>query len=193
MWAGLDGQRARIRQAGLELAPGELLAAATGGGARLEGITAVLLLTDEDDFNALASALLQGNVEDRVYRLAPPLRGNGVVAPYTGAEILFEAGMTRSAVSRRYQDGARIEARCADGELPAGHDVLFLLRADGQLAAVTEAGRPAPQAGDTIVSLGPAPAGPRTGGNAGAVATGDTASPAAAGEVVKPPAGLERP
>jgi NhaP-type Na+/H+ or K+/H+ antiporter len=193
MWAGLDGQRARIRQAGLELAPGELLAAATGGGARLEGITAVLLLTDEDDFNALASALLQGNVEDRVYRLAPPLRGNGVVAPYTGAEILFEAGMTRSAVSRRYQDGARIEARCADGELPAGHDVLFLLRADGQLAAVTEAGRPAPQAGDTIVSLGPAPAGPRTGGNAGAVATGDTASPAAAGEVVEPPAGLERP
>jgi NhaP-type Na+/H+ or K+/H+ antiporter len=193
MWAGLDGQRARIRQAGLELAPGELLAAATGGGARLQGITAVLLLTDEDDFNALASALLQGNVEDRVYRLAPPLRGNGVVAPYTGAEILFEAGMTRSAVSRRYQDGARIEARCADGELPAGHDVLFLLRADGQLAAVTEAGRPAPQAGDTIVSLGPAPAGPRTGGNAGAVATGDTASPAAAGEVVEPPAGLERP
>jgi NhaP-type Na+/H+ or K+/H+ antiporter len=193
MWAGLDGQRERIRQAGLELAPGELLAAATGGGARLEGITAVLLMTDEDDFNALASALLQGNVEDRVYRLAPPLRSNGVVAPYTGAEILFGAGMTRSAVSRRYQDGARIEARRADGDLPAGHDVLFLLRADGQLAAVTEAGRPAPQAGDTIVSLGPAPAGSRTGGNAGAVNIGDTASPAAADEVAGSPGGPERP
>jgi len=43
MWAALDGQREQISQAGLELAPGELLAAATGRGARLEGITAVLL------------------------------------------------------------------------------------------------------------------------------------------------------
>ena len=32
MWAGLDQQREQIRQAGLELAPGELVAAATGRG-----------------------------------------------------------------------------------------------------------------------------------------------------------------
>ena len=157
MWAGLERQRERIRQAGLELAPGELLAAAAGRSARLEGITAVLLLTHEDDFNALASAVLQGNVEGRVYRLAPPLRSQGVVAPYTGGEILFGAGMTRSTVNRRYQDGARIVVQRADGEPPAGQDILFLLRADGRLAAVTEAGLPVPQAGDTIVSLGPAP------------------------------------
>jgi hypothetical protein len=30
MWAGLDQQREQVRQAGLELAPGELLAAAAG-------------------------------------------------------------------------------------------------------------------------------------------------------------------
>jgi hypothetical protein len=48
MWAGfVDDQRERITQAGLELAPGELLAAATGEGAQLEGITAVPLLTGE--------------------------------------------------------------------------------------------------------------------------------------------------
>jgi len=40
-------------------------------------------------------------------------------------------------------------------ELPAGHDVLFLVRADGTLAAVTESSRPAAQTRDTIVSLGP--------------------------------------
>ncbi len=57
MWAGSEDQRERIREAGLELAPGELLAAAMGRGARLEGITAVLLLTDEDDFNALDSCV----------------------------------------------------------------------------------------------------------------------------------------
>ena len=77
MWAGLEEQREQIRQAGLELAPGELLAAATGRGARLEEITAVLLLTDEDDFNALGSVLLADCVDGHVYRLVPPQRSHG--------------------------------------------------------------------------------------------------------------------
>ncbi len=156
MWAGLDQQREQIRRAGLELAPGELLAAATGRGARLEGITAVLLLTEEDDFNALASVLLAESVDGRVYRLAPPQRSHGVVAPYTTGEILFGQGMTRPAVTGRYQDGARIVTNGAGGVLPAGQDMLFLVRADGQLAAVTQTDTPTPLAGDTIVSLAPA-------------------------------------
>ena len=156
MWAGLDQQREQIKRAGLELAPGELLAAATGRGARLEGITAVLLLTDEDDFNALASVLLAESVEGRVYRLAPPQPSHGVVAPYTAGEILFGNGMTRPAITGRYQDGARIVTYGADGALPAGQDLLFRVRTDGQLAAVTQTSTPAPHAGDTIVSQGPA-------------------------------------
>ena len=84
MWAGLDEQRERIRRAGVELAPGELLGAATSRGAQLEGITAVLLLTEEDDFNALGSADLAGTVEGPVYRLGARLPSHGVVAPYTG-------------------------------------------------------------------------------------------------------------
>jgi hypothetical protein len=160
MWAGLEQQRTQIKQAGLELAPGELLAAATGRGARLEGITDVLLLTDEDDFNALAAALLAGSVEGRVYRLAPQSRSHGVVAPYTGGEVLFSDDLTRRTVNDRYADGARISVRPTSGEPAAGADeagLLFLVRADGRLAAVTHAGRPAPQAGDTLVSLGPVP------------------------------------
>jgi NhaP-type Na+/H+ or K+/H+ antiporter len=154
MWAGLDQQREQIRRAGLELAPGELLAAATGRGARLEGITAVLLLTDEDDFNALASVLLTETVEGRVYRLAPPQLSHGVVAPYTTGHILFATGMTRPAVTARYQDGARIIVDGTGGVLPAGQDLLFIVRADGQLAAVTQTSTPTPQPGDTLVSLG---------------------------------------
>jgi NhaP-type Na+/H+ or K+/H+ antiporter len=156
MWAGLDQQREQIRRAGLELAPGELLAAATGRGARLEGITAVLLLTDEDDFNALASVLLTETVEGRVYRLAPPQRSHGVVAPYTTGEILFAAGLTRPAVTERYQDGARIVVHATNGVLPAGQDLLFVVRTDGQLAPVTQISTPTPQPGDTLVCLGPA-------------------------------------
>jgi len=154
MWAALDQQREQIRRAGLELAPGELLATATGRGARLVGITAVLLLTDEDDFNALASVLLGDSVQGRVYRLAPPQPSHGVVAPYTAGEVLFGNGLTRPVVTGRYQDGARIITH--GGILAAGQDLLFVVRADGQLAAVTQASTPPPQAGDTIVVLGPA-------------------------------------
>jgi hypothetical protein len=153
MWAGLESQREQIRQAGLELAPGELLAAATGRGARLEGITVVLLLTGEDDFNALASTVLYGLVDDRVYRLAAPMRSNGVVAPYTGADILFGTGLTRGDVERRYASGARIvTCEAADG-VPDSGDLLFRIRADGRLEAVTESSAPEPQPGDTAILL----------------------------------------
>ena len=54
----------------------------------------MLLLTDEDDFNALASVLLADCVDGRVYRLAPPQRSHGVVAPYTGGEIGCSFGRT---------------------------------------------------------------------------------------------------
>ena len=67
MWGGREEQQERIRTAGLELAPEDLLTAASGGGAELEGVTAVLLLTDEDGFNALASTILSGSFEGRVY------------------------------------------------------------------------------------------------------------------------------
>jgi NhaP-type Na+/H+ or K+/H+ antiporter len=155
MWAGFDEERERIKEADLELAPGELLAAATGRGAQLEGITAVLLLTSEDDFNALGSTVLQGSVEGPVYRLAARLPSHGVVAPYTGGEILFDPRLTRYEVSQRYAGGARIRTRPADGGAPADGTLLFLVRADGRLAPVTSNGPPQPQPGDIMVLLGP--------------------------------------
>jgi NhaP-type Na+/H+ or K+/H+ antiporter len=156
MWAGAETQRGQIREAGLELATGELLATAIDG-ALLEGITMVLLLTSEDDFNALASTILRGNVEGPVYRLRPRLPGHGVVAPYTGGEALFGPELTRPAVIRRYAGGARIAARPGRDPLPAASEVLFLIRADGRLAPVTDHTTPAPQDGDITVFLDPKP------------------------------------
>ena len=153
MWAGLEQERERIRGAGLELAPGELLAAATGRGAQLEGINAVLLLTSEDDFNALASTVLAGSIEGPVYRVGPQLPSHGVVAPYTGGEILFGAELTRYDVGQRYASGARVVNRPADGGVPAGTELLFLVRADGKLIPVTRADTPAPQSGDIMILL----------------------------------------
>ena len=79
MWAASQDQRKQIQQAALELAPGELLASAAGEGAELEGITTVLLLTGEDDFNALACTVLDGNPDTSVYRLGPRHPTHGVV------------------------------------------------------------------------------------------------------------------
>ncbi|MFJ9610822.1 cation:proton antiporter [Kitasatospora sp. NPDC101176] len=155
MWAGLEPERERIRAAGLELAPGELLAAATGQGAELEGITAVLLLTDEDDFNALASTILQGGVEGRVYRLGPPHSSHGVVAPYTGGEILFDESLARPALARRHADGAPLLAAPGAGTIPTGHDLLFRVRSNGTLAPVVSGHPPPEEPGDILILLGP--------------------------------------
>jgi NhaP-type Na+/H+ or K+/H+ antiporter len=159
IWAGSDEQRELIRRAGLELMPGELLAAATATGAELEGITAVLLLTDEDDFNALAATVLAGNPETRVYRLPPRHPTHGVIAPYTAAETVFAPTLRRYDVGSRYHAGARITTQPANGRIPAGADLLFLISPDGRLTPATTSRPPTPQPGDTLVLLGPAGAG----------------------------------
>lgn len=158
MWAGAERERARIVEAGLKLAPGELLASATGAGAELEGITGVLLLTDQDDFNALASTTLRESVDGPVHRLASPSASCGVVAPYTGGESLFGGGLTGPELSRRYEAGARVVARPAGGALPAAHVLLFVVSPDRRLTPVTDTRAPDPAAGDTVILLSP-PAG----------------------------------
>jgi hypothetical protein len=157
LWAGGEQERARIRQAHLELAQGELLASATGQGARLEGVTSVLLLTDEDDFNALASIMLEAGDEGEthVYRLGPPSSSEGVVAPFLGSDVLFGEDLSRTALAARYSHGERITAQPANGAVPDGYDLLFVLRQDGHLEPATRTARPSPCPGETLVLLGP--------------------------------------
>ena len=155
MWAGSDDERELIKQAGLDLMPGELLAAATATGAALEGITAVLLLTAEDDFNALAATVMASNAETHVYRLAPRHPTHGVVAPYTGGDTVFAPTLTRETVSARHTAGAQITTRPADAPIGPGTDILFVIDPDGRLLPATTSRPPAPQRGDTLVLLIP--------------------------------------
>jgi NhaP-type Na+/H+ or K+/H+ antiporter len=155
MWAGAETDRGQIRAAGLELAPGELLAAAVGGGALLEGITMVLLLTSEDDFNALASMMLQGSADGPVYRLRPRLPSHGVVAPFTDGMTLFGAELTGPALIRRHRGGAHVTTRRGCDPPPGAAEMLFVIRADGQLVPVTGQATPARQDEDTAVLLEP--------------------------------------
>ena len=152
MWAPSDGQRTQITQAGLELAPGEQLAAAVAQGADIEGVTAILLLTDEDDFNALAATTLAGNADTPVYRLAPSA---DAVASYIPGETLFAAALTHPALTARHTAGARITSQPSDGAIPPATDLLFRVNPDGTLIPVTITRPPDPQPGDTLVLLGP--------------------------------------
>lgn len=155
MWAGLPGERERVLAAGFELAPGGALASAAGRGAQIEGVTMVLLLTGEDDFNALASTMLVDTVDGGVYRTAPPSRVHGVIAPYTGAGSLFAPGLTGATLRARHGAGARIVARPAVHGIPAGHDLLFVVDRKGQLIPATSRAVPAVGPTDTLVLLAP--------------------------------------
>ena len=158
MWAPSDGQRTQIKQAGLELAPGEQLASAVGQGAEIEGVTAILLLTGEDDYNALAATTLAGNSETPVYRLPPSQ--SGVVASYTPGEALFSSTLTHPALTARHTAGARITTQASDGGIPPATDLLFRVNPNGTLIPVTISRPPDPQPGDTLVLLGPGGNGP---------------------------------
>ena len=155
MWAASQDQRDQITGAGLELVHGELLAAATATGAELEGVTAVLLLTDEDDFNALASIVLAGNPQTTVYRLAPRNPSHGVIAPYTGAETVFAPTLTRYDIALRHDAGARTITVSANDAIPPDADLLFLIGPDGSLRPETTSRQLTPQTGDTLVLLAP--------------------------------------
>ncbi|WP_128981902.1 cation:proton antiporter [Streptomyces roseicoloratus] len=158
VWAGLDEERERVRESGLDLAKGDLLATAVNPGARLEGVTAVVLATDDDDFNALATIVMQDNVDGPVYRVGPPHDSHGVVAPYTGESILFGRSIVRHVIAERFARGARFMVLPAAEPPPADHDTLFVVRADHRLDPVTEHRGNAPRPGDALVLLGPAPA-----------------------------------
>ncbi|MEV4946936.1 cation:proton antiporter [Streptomyces sp. NPDC053755] len=156
MWAGSDAERERIGDAGVELATGDLLATATNPGARLEGVTAVFLATDDDDFNALASVVMKDSVEGHVYRVGPPHGSHGVVAPYTGGEVLFGGALVRHVLAERYERGARFTVLPASAPLPAAHDTLFVVRADRSVEPVTDRQSAEPEEGDKVVVLGSA-------------------------------------
>ena len=155
MWAGQENQREQIRQATLELAPGPLLSSVTIERAELTGITTVLLLTAEDDFNALAAQVLRYPVGDQVYRVGPPAGDRGVVAPFIGGRVLFGHALNRSTLASRYAEGARIIVAPAGDAVPSGHELLFVVHGDGRLDPVIRQQAPEFTAGDTMVLLSP--------------------------------------
>src|SRR3954451_1446127 len=123
LWTAPEDQRERIMQAGVELAPHDLLSTAAAQGVRLEDITALLLLTAEDDFNALIATLLAtGGIDGPIYRIAPPPGRQGVVHSFADGQVLFDIGLSRDAIGRRYRRGAKILTQRGDRLPSPEHD-----------------------------------------------------------------------
>jgi hypothetical protein len=158
MWAAGEHERDQIKRAGIDLSAGDALRSALVGGAELAaelaGLTGVLLLTDEDGFNTLASTVLAAHPRLPVYRLAPRRDGYGVVAQENAAGTLFPH-LTDDVITRRYQSGSHVTAKAADGAIAAGSELLFVIDREGHLRPVTTSGAPTPQPGDNVVVLGP--------------------------------------
>jgi NhaP-type Na+/H+ or K+/H+ antiporter len=153
MWAGSPEERATLRQTGLTLVEGAAVASAAQRGLEIEGVTMVLLLTAEDDFNTLASAQLSDTVDDGVYRLAPTSPEEGVLEEYTGSGLLFREGLTGAEVRHRYASGARIRSQPAANSVPIGADLLFVIGPEGQLWPFIADDPPVPGPQDTLVVL----------------------------------------
>jgi NhaP-type Na+/H+ or K+/H+ antiporter len=153
MWAPSEAQRTQIRHAALDIAPGEQLAATVAQGTDIDDVTAILLLTDEDHFNALAATTVAGYSQTPVYRLAP---SPDAMTSHIRSETLFAPTLTRPALTARYANGARITTQPANAAIPPATDLLFLINPQGTLIPVTTSHRPDPQPGDTLVLLGTA-------------------------------------
>ena len=153
MWAPSDDQRTRIEQADLKLVPGERLGTAIIQGENIDGITAILFLTDQDHFNSLAAITVGGRSGPRVYRLAPSLDPTSAEIP---GDTLFAPPLTGPALTARYTAGARITTQPGDAEVPSATDLLFIVNRDGTLIPSTASHSPDPKPGDTLILLGPA-------------------------------------
>ena len=153
MWAASDQQRAQIRGASFELAPGDQLASATSNGSKVEGVNAILLLTEEDDFNALAANSLAGDPETPVYRLAPRHPSHGVVAPLHRRRNLVHTELDAGHYGRPSNRRRPYRHHSCQLRLEPEGDILFVIKPAGTLIPVTSARPATPQPGDTLVHL----------------------------------------
>ncbi|MEW5536019.1 sodium:proton exchanger, partial [Streptomyces virginiae] len=70
-------------------------------------------------FNALASVMVQGNVEGPVYRVGPPHTSHGVGAPHTRGALPFGSRLGRPLQAAPPPPGARVRVDPARRAGPA--------------------------------------------------------------------------
>jgi hypothetical protein len=157
LWAGPSKQPA-AKAAGLDADRGRILLDSLSREAELEEVTDALLLSDSDDFNALAAADLRGDLgHGHVYRVAPDPHEPDLLPPTSDADILGARALSLAELDRQVAAGAGFVQTTVNGREPSGlstpPSLLFVLAANGVMRAATSGRRPATRAGDTVISL----------------------------------------
>jgi NhaP-type Na+/H+ or K+/H+ antiporter len=140
--AGIDARRIPL---GVDLSSRE---------AELEEVSDALVVTESDEFNALAAYELRRELgRDCVYRLSPSEEILRPEPEYAEGGTLFAEGLGFAELSRRFAAGARVSElsahdRAGDGLLP-----LFVLDAEGGLRIVTADGTVERRPGDRLLCL----------------------------------------
>jgi NhaP-type Na+/H+ or K+/H+ antiporter/Trk K+ transport system NAD-binding subunit len=159
LWSGRADDQAAARAVGLQADRGRMMLDAVSREAELEDVTDALLLTANDDFNALAAVALRTELgHGRVYRVAPDIDEMDLLAPPDEPGILGADSLTSAELRQRFANGARLVEASVDGRSPRagrsdGELALFVVSAGGALQVVTEREEPRTRAGDTVIVL----------------------------------------
>ena len=160
LWTGQKAEQAAARTEGLDARHARLGVDVASREAELEEVTDALLLTASDNFNALAAFELRQELgTDHVYRLAPESDLLDLVPRYAEGRILFGHDLTFTELTRRFDEGATLVTRPADGRVPHTPPAddplrpLFVISADGELTVVTGGHSIEPSDEDTVIWL----------------------------------------
>jgi hypothetical protein len=143
MWTGRPDEQAAARAEGLDAGNARLGVDLASREEELEEITDALVLTADDDFNALVAFELRKELgRDHVYRLAPEGNLLDLEPAYAEGSILFDETLTFGAVSERFDAGWQLVERpiasVSDGRV--GDDAslpMFVVTASHELVAAT--------------------------------------------------------
>ena len=120
----------------------------------LEDVTDALLLTANDDFNALAALALRTELgHGRVYRAAPDLDETDLLAPAGEQGILGTDVLTSAELGRRFAAGARLVEGPVNGGGSDGELALFVVTADGGLRVASAGKSPPVKPSDGVIAL----------------------------------------
>jgi NhaP-type Na+/H+ or K+/H+ antiporter len=153
LWTGRFDEQAAAREAGLQAGQARLGVDLASREEELEEVTDALVVTENDDFNALAAFELRQDLgHDHVYKLAAKGELLDSEPAYVKESILFGADVDYSELARRLEAGARIGRLPSDGG--SGEITpLFVMTAAGELIVVTAGRRPETSPGDTRIGL----------------------------------------
>ena len=163
LWTGRPDEQAAARAVGLDAGNARLGDDVESREAELEEVSTALLMTESDDFNALAAYELRQELgSDRVFRLPAEKGRLDLVPSYAEGGILFAEHLTFAELARRFDAGARIVELPADRGL-AGHSAadglspLFVVADDGSFRVVTAGARLEADPGDKTICIAEGP------------------------------------